>query len=476
VGFELAPVAFADPAVRRHIAEHKAEIERCAAVFGEEQGPLLITIRRILRYLLEPCDKLAYAEACESLTDRPSPTVVRMVAAVLFPWEWSGLQNREQFFEDYERLTGLYPSEEIYIDDLRQLTDILNRKSKSVKSHSDALRLWLYLDFDDDLEAYLDKGIMSELQDWWLERGLTFRSLALFRPFRHREAEGFEFADLVIRLLEGKLSSNKSVPRRLGANFLVGYVWSGEGKEELELKERTLECIKQLGATPETMGRLEPPECESLLWFVLGGGHLSRNDLITCYALARSLKTFPAFPWRVSQTLAGRWDHYVRLLGDQDTNLRRLAGMMLGCRVSYRHFDTKIPVMPESVGEALWNLVEDRADPWRAYYISALRACRLQWTKRQNSFFAAIKQEHAEEAQRAWVLVIGAARFSGRRERDALSQFLMDLLNGAEDLPRMIVEAAFSRLVVVANELEPTEFSERPLNLPLPQRSRLVRL
>jgi len=191
--------------------------------------------------------------------------------------------------------------------------------------------------------------------------------------------------------------------------------------------------------------------------------------------LARSFPEFARSNWHTSALSTRHWDEYTQYLVDGEDGVRQLAGWLQGARVrTWASPNANMPTLSRSGRDALWRLIRNHNDEWRPQYVTALAMCRLDWVSRGKEYLKTMK-EGGEELGAAWAAVLSQNRVTGRKEREALLSFLVGLLDVPMGFTQPIVQAAYVRLEEIAGELEPTDFAEHALNLPLPRRSRLVR-
>jgi hypothetical protein len=470
----IPPIALAVPSVRQLIARHSATLNRFLDVFKNESEVVSRAYCSLVGYLVNPADQQAYIALVETLRNKKLPSVVRRAASWLFGWDFPASSKPELLFQEAAKLSALYQSDQDYRKDLQELTSLFARQNKSQKSKQGSIDLFLWADFDEDLRDRLDKRFFGRLKDWFGKRGLTLASLEFFRPAGTRC--GFDVASEAMSVIETKLASGQPAEELAGGKTLITYDWSDNDEKLSTLRERVLACIRRLVEDESLRELLRPSEVAALLWSALKAGGIGRTGFRDCSTLARSLPEFAHFTWRASALSTRRWDEYTHYLIDGEDGLRQLAGFLLGARVhvwARRH--ANIPTVSKPARDALWALVRDRGDEWRPKYVTALAMCRLDWVSRGKEYLKTMKQG-GEELAGAWAAVLRVNRVSARREREALLAFLVGLLDVPAEFAQGIIQAAYARLGEVAGELEPTDFAEHTLNLPLPRRSKLVRM
>lgn len=100
--------------------------------------------------------------------------------------------------------------------------------------------------------------------------------------------------------------------------------------------------------------------------------------------------------------------------------------------------------------------------------------CRLRWTEKREEWLEAIKEANTDKLRSAWCLVIKDAGYFEAKDRNALFNLLIHILESGDTFAKPIRFAALRRLYEMVSEVEPIGFDEEPLNLPLTRRTRVL--
>ena len=124
------------------------------------------------------------------------------------------------------------------------------------------------------------------------------------------------------------------------------------------------------------------------------------------------------------------------------------------------------------IAEKFWELASDEEDIWRPRYIRGMAHCRLKWEEKYEEWIEVIEEVNTEELQSAWRQVIKEAGYCEAKDRDALCNLLLHILESGDTFAKPIRFAALRRLDEMITEVEPAGFDEEALNLPLSRRVR----
>jgi hypothetical protein len=119
------------------------------------------------------------------------------------------------------------------------------------------------------------------------------------------------------------------------------------------------------------------------------------------------------------------------------------------------------------IGDKYWDFAKNEEDTWQPIYIEGMAECQLKWAKKRQEWLKSIKEDKTKKLQQAWCQVIIYASYSGTKDRDALLNLLFRILEPGDTFTKTIRFAALRRLDEIVSEVEPVEFDEGPLNLPL---------
>jgi hypothetical protein len=468
----IPPIGLAVPSVHQLVARHSATLNRFLEVFKDETELASRALCSFVRYLLSPADKQAYLALLQTLRDK-LPHMLREAISWLFGWRFPQTSKPELLFDDAVKLSALYQSDQDYRRDLHDFVSLLLRQNKAEKSSQGSVDLFLSADCNEGLRDRLDKRFFGELDTWFGKRDLKLASLEFFRPLSGRCA--FDVADEALSLIETKIASNQPREELAGGEILITYDWSDKSEKLSTLRERILACVRSLAENESLKKVLEPSEVAALVWSALLAGGMGRTGFMDCCKLARSCPECTEFFWPTRAFSTRHWDEYTHYLFDGDDEPKQLAGFLLGAKARWwARRRANMPTASKPARDALWTLVRNRGDQWRPMYVAALTMCRLDWASRGKEYLKTMKED-GEDLTAAWVQVLRLIRVSANRDREALRGLLVGLLGAPAEFAEGIIEAAYVRLGEIAGELEPTDFAEHTLNLPLPRRSKLVR-
>jgi hypothetical protein len=93
--------------------------------------------------------------------------------------------------------------------------------------------------------------------------------------------------------------------------------------------------------------------------------------------------------------------------------------------------------------------------------------CRLKWAENDREWLKAIKEANTEKLQSAWCQVLEIADYCDAKDRDALFDSLLHILESGDAFAKPIRLAALRRLDEMVSLVEPVGLDEKSLNLPL---------
>jgi len=162
------------------------------------------------------------------------------------------------------------------------------------------------------------------------------------------------------------------------------------------------------------------------------------------------------------------------VLRSDNPDVSRLAAVSLSVISQVRRFfpHERKEIKEAWIGCKYWEFAKDEEDIWRPRYMEGMALCRLKWAEKGQEWLEAIKEANTEELQNAWCQVILKAGYCDTKDRDALFNLLLCILESGDTFAKPIRLEALRRLDEMVSEVEPVGFDEEPLNLPLSRRAR----
>jgi hypothetical protein len=200
-------------------------------------------------------------------------------------------------------------------------------------------------------------------------------------------------------------------------------------------------------------------------------GVVEEKHVVELYEIIQKEPDFPSIPW-FAERPESTWPTLVNMLQSDNQEVAHLAAItMLEISRGLSIRDEQERIKEAGVGDKYWAFAQDKGDVWRPRYIEGMAQCRLKWAENGQEWLKAIKEANTEELQSAWCRVLEKADYCDTKDRDALFDSLIHILESGDTFAKPIRLAALRRLDEMVSLVEPVELDEKSLNLPLSRRT-----
>lgn len=462
-----------NPNVKAMINRNKSIIENFCETFSDENEPFIKFLVAVFQFLIEPHNPKKYIAVSKQLQgeEKSALRLTRIVSSILrLPSD--GEEEMHSYHKDLYTFYKHYKSEEQYKKDIEELNELINKNSKNIRNHPYKLLVWINSGCDSTIEKVSDSEILNELKVWLQERGLTKNALRLYLK-QMRVISDLELCELVLEIVERQLTEGQKRVRV--GHMIAWYEWhKPKTKQELMVASRLKHIFEEVLADYSTL--IDPHQrlLEILYWSAIGAGIFEEKYMAELYKIIHNDPNFPSMPWyaeRVENVSAS----LINMLQSDNQDVSRLAAVSLSVISQGRRFSphARIRIEETWIGDKYWEFAKDKEDVWCSRYMEGMAHCRLKWAEKGQEWLKAIKEANTEKLQNAWCRVIVEAGYCDAKDRDALFDLLPHILESGDTFAKAIRFAALRRLHGIVSEVEPVEFDEELLNLPLSQRTRM---
>ncbi|HDL60333.1 MAG TPA: hypothetical protein ENH14_02635 [candidate division WOR-3 bacterium] len=460
VGFSLPGIA--NPYVRAMINKNASFIKDFCETFSEQNEPFIKSLVTIFQFLLEPHKSEKYIAVSKQLQGMEKPVLWPMELIPRLPPD--GEEEAYNYHKDLYTLYQLYESEEQYRKDFEELNELINKKSNIVTNHPQKLLVWIESHCDPTIEKFLDREILIDLKKWLRQRDLSENTLALCSySWRRVVSDDFELCKLVLEIVNKQLAKGQKW-LTISPDILF-YEWhEPKTEQELAVANRLRQIFEKVLDNYSILKDPYHRQLEILYWSALRAGVAEEKHMTKLYKIVHEIADFPSIRWYVAEA-EKVWSTLLNLLQSENLEVSRLSAVSLSVIPQARK-----KIKEVWIGDKYWNLAQDKKDAWRPRYINGMAQCQLKWAENGQEWLEAIKETNTEEVQRAWCRVIEEAGYNEAEDLDALFNLLLHILESRDTFARPVRFAALRRLYEIVSEIEPVEFDEESLNLPLSRR------
>jgi hypothetical protein len=315
----------------------------------------------------------------------------------------------------------------------------------------------------------LDSKILNTLKVWLQERDLTEKALGLYL-WGVLWISDLELCELVLEIVERQLTEGQ---KRLKVDDMIAwYDWhESKTEQELMVASRLKRSFEEVLANYSTLIDPHHRYLEIFYWSAVGAGVVEEKHMAALYEIIHKEPDFLSKPWFAEKS-ENAWPTLVNMLQSDNQEVAHLAAITsleFSRRVFVRHEQKRIK--EAWIGDKYWAFAQDKGDVWRPRYIEGMAWCRLKWAKNGQEWLKAIKEANTEELQSAWRRVLEKADYCNAKDRDALFDSLLHILEYGDAFAKPIRMAALRRLDEMVSMVEPVELDEKSLNLPLSRRT-----
>ena len=276
---------------------------------------------------------------------------------------------------------------------------------------------------------------------------------------------------LSLSLAEACLSNNKNPLIDGDFQYASLFNWQGSNHQESsQIKGGLKSVLDEVLAMGLQCSEKESYQAECLYWTSLSAGILDKKYMKRMSALFGNKPDFLNGYWCAKYAKHTK-PNLIEFLQSNDPAVSGLAAVTLSVITEEMKIEKEEFFIEEDwIGNKLWELAQNKNDPWRNKYIMGMAYCKLNWSQHSDTWFEELKCQSNDGDIRAWIEVLlnGSPRTS--YDCNALFNFLIRILENPENIDYKIRSAAISRLRKLVTEMEPSGFDESPLNLPLPRK------
>jgi len=469
--------SIANPNVKAMINKNASFIKDFCETFSEEKEPFTNLLVAVFKFLSEPQNYKKYIDILKQFQEEEKHVQwpERIVSSIFGPFV-SIADRKEKLYGYHKDLCTLYEyynykSEEQYRNDIEELNKLADKNSKKIRNHPYKLFIWISSNCDPTIEKFLDPEILSELKAWLQCRGLSENALYLCFQVVMLESD-LELCELALEIIKKQLAEGQ---KRLRVDDTITfYNWhKPRTKQELTVANRLKHVFEEVLADYSTLIDPHHRQLEILYWSALSAGIVEEKHMTELYKIIHNNPDFQSMSW-YAERAESAWALLVNMLQGDNLDVSRLAAVsLLVISQGGRFFPHEQKRIKEAwIGDKYWEFAKDKEDTWRPRYIEGMARCQLKWGKNSQKWLNAIKKANTEELQRAWCRTIEEADYCDVKDRDALFDSLLHILESGDTFAKAIRIATLRRLHGIVSEVEPVEFDEESLNLPLSHRVR----
>jgi len=462
-----------NPSAKAILNENANFIKEFCETFSYENEPFTKLLVSVFEFLLEPHNPEKYVNISRHLQwneESVPPSTARIVSSILGVMP----EDEEMLCEYHKDLYTLYEhyrSEEQYRTDIKEFSELINRDSGIVTNHQQKLHVWMNSNGDPAIEKFLDPEILTDVKKWFRQRSLSENAPCLYRfSLRLIDDDDLELCKLILESADKQLADGRK-HLTIGWEIPLYYKWhEPKTEQEVIVAERLKYIFEKVLKGYSTLSDPHYHLLDTLYWSVLDAGIAEERYMSELYKLRHYNADLTFMPWYARRAENVR-SMLVNLLQSSNLEVARLAAVSLSAISQVRFFRRGQKTIKETwIAEKFWEFARDEEDIWRTQYIRGMAHCRLKWEEKYEEWIEVIEEANTEELQSAWHQVIEKAGYCEAKDRDALCNLLLHILESGDTFAKPIRFAALRRLDEMVTEVEPVGFDEEALNLPLSRR------
>lgn len=465
---ELNYPGIANPKVKEIIKKNEAFIEKFCKVFSKDKDPFVTFLVALYEFLLKPQNREKYLRVLKHSQEKENyPFFIHAVSLLLGRVEYYDRSSEVQ--TNISTVYGYYQFEEQYRKDNEELNELINRQSENISNHPQKLLAWIVFNCNPKIENLLDPDIVKELKFWLEHRGLSEKILSL-RRWSFREKTDLDLAKFVLYAMENQLEDKTKAMEPWVLSLISEYKWNEpKTKDESIIAERLKNLFENVLTNYSSIIDHKHQLIENFYWCILNAKIIEEKHMERIYELIKDDANFPSMPW-YARNSDNSQKSLKDMLRSKNVNITRLAAESLPMLLFFFHDRKTIDEI--WIVDKFYKLAKNKKDIWRLRYINGMASCRLNWEKHCKEWPKAIKEANTEELLNAWCGVIAGAGYYDHKDRTVLFNLLLYILDSSFEKP--IKSVALQRLYEMVQEIEPLEFDEEELNLPLSRRPRAI--
>ena len=323
---------------------------------------------------------------------------------------------------------------------------------------------------DSTIEKFLDPEILTDVKKWFRHRSLSENAPCLYRFSLRLVDDDLELCKLSLESADKQLADGRK-HLTIGWEIPLYYRWhEPKTEQEVIVAERLKYIFEKVLAGYSALMDPHYRLLDTLYWSVLGAGIAEERYMSELYKILHNGADFAFIPWHAGRA-ENAWSTLVNMLQSGNQGVVRLAAVSLSA-ISRGEFSRRgrRTIKETWIAEKFWELARYKEDIWHTRYIRGMAHYRLKWEEKCEEWIEVIEEANTEELQSAWCQVIKEAGYCEAKDRDALFNLLLHILESGDTFAKPIRFAALRRLDAMVTEVEPVGFKEKLLNLPLSRR------
>ena len=459
------------PSLRRLIKKKASLFRNFCEAFSEESEPFTRLLVELVTFLLNPHDSQKYIKIHETAKNVQWHSIVQPII---------GLRKRthEELREDHKSIYALYQyynSKENIVKDEEELTELANKESSQVRSHPYKLIVWMNSDCDQTIERFLDGEIIRELKMWLQRRGLPENTFSLcFTSVDGREPGLSTITSDILEITAHQLENGRKVSIQVLMELCFDLLTRGS-RESVRIRKQLRRAFEAILTNYTLIIDLRDHYWEMLYWLCLGHRIVEERHMVELYEIFHEERKYKHFWWFARMASKAK-PFLSKMLKSGNAKVTRLAAVSLAAIHQERQFASLFgpkKISESWIADKLWELADNKKDIWRPKYIEGLACCTFNWEQRREEMLRAIKETRTDELRDAWRSMIESAGYTEDKDGRALFRLLLHILESKNIFADSIRYSAGNRLHRIVSEIEPAEFDQEELNLPLSRRAKI---
>ncbi len=459
----------ANPYLRRDINENTKLMNYFCNTFSYVDIPFIKFLVALIDFLLEPESFVKYRLVSDyrrqkELTEM-GPTWIASSLIGSIPKDET---EEHCYHKDLCTLFRLYKSEKQLNEAISEFNQIINEVAEKIPNHHHRLRMWIQSGCDPDIEKWLDRNILIKANEWLKSQGLS-KKIGHLYGFSYTIESDLALCEMGLKRVKKQIKEGNRIYVDPEAFY---YRWKMPLTKEEEKIATELKYIFEtvLNTYPQE-GKSELRQIEVLYWSALGARIVEENHMAMLSKIARNESRFGSMHWLELDYNIFK-NEIIDIIKGKKHGIDALAAVILiGLLEDTSRLQGEQAQMEVAwIGEKLWKLSKDTDHSWNGRLIGGMRFCNLRWSEKGREWLEAIAEANTEELRKAWCKVIEEAGYSEQVDRDALFNYILEILESKNKFEKSVRVSAICRLHRLAIEAESTEFDEEALNLPLGRR------
>jgi len=461
------------PYVKEMINTNAIHIKDFCETFCKEDEPLTHFLVALFSFLLEPHNPHKYITISKELRQKGIPLQFATIVPSIFGKMPEDEGKLCEYHKNLYTLYQFYKSERRYRNDIQELHELINKKSKNVRNHPYKFLVWVDEYCDPTIEKFLDSEILNELKNFAQRRNVSENVLSFFRQSisLRDPVDPLDFSEFLLEVIEKRLRDKREF-KIWPFFFISSFRWDVSlEKQKSTIMNRLKLIFEEVLVNYSSIRDPEHRQLDTLYWSSLNAGVVKERHMIGLYRIIHGDPKLPYSYWYANaEAILPSLTHMFQS-GNLETTRLAAASLSTVLRSAFDPHERKRIEAPW-VGDKFWELAKCKEDIWHLRYIEGMACCRLKWAEKSEEFFEAIKEANKKKLQDAWRQVIEGAGYCEDKDRVALFNLLLRILESGNAFAKPIRLAALKRLYEMVSEIEPVGFDEEPLNLPLSRRAR----